>query len=460
MVGSDSVTILILLVFLVIALFFGIYPVFSNVAKNKCIIQQHTLLNGFSKTIELVKERDSPVENKSFMVMSCTDCIWYDSLNSQWKIKYKDESEINKSISYNVVGVAANCVSCNEPENCANMVKDTTYNFEVGEDYVRCTNCPDSPNLCGYSVLFSPRVEVADDLYDPVDEAEPIALVSYRDILYLFYHKEGTDDIYYRTSSDGKSWGPENLLTDGTRTYGFPSAVVFEDELYVGYSGLNGGWEIFVKKFDGTWSDVGVLTSTNVGQDGGSYFAVYDGELYLFYHHEDHHIKYMTCGSNCGAPGSWGAEQEAVPSGTHVYPSAIEYDGKLHLSYSKQIGLCIPDPGIFWNCRWSIYYRNFDGSSWSAEEEIAVNENNNGNPHLIVYDEKLYVFYHGVEGSSLATGTGKVLYKAYDGGWQKECGAAGGKGATFAAIPAPTWHLHKFNLCFTQYDGDWKIMCQ
>jgi len=456
-VGSEEVFIIFLIIILIISVVFGIYPVFSKFARNKCILQQHTLLNTFEKLIELVKERGEPIKDHDFLVMSCTDCIWYDSLNSQWVIKHVNEPRINKSIPYNVIGVAQNCLSCKEPEindvECANMVKDHTYHFEIGENYVKCLDCPDSPNLCDYPILFSSRIQVGDDVYDPSwdsDDSEPIALVSYKNTLYLFYHKELTKHIYYKTSADGISWDTETQLTFGTQDHGFPSATVFNDELYVGYSEKTPGWEVFLKKFDGTtWTDVGILTDGNGDNDGGSYLAVYNGRLYLFFHHHwNHHIKYKSCSSNCGVQISWGVEQEAVSSGTNVYPSAIEHDEKLYLSYSKIVG------------DWEIYYKSFDGSSWSTEERITDTENIDGHSHLIVYDNRLYVFYHETTGSSVNDDSGSIFYKAYDGGWQRECGAAGGKKPNLAVFPAPTINSGKLNLCYIKYDGDWKIFCQ
>ena len=313
-VGVDDIALIILIVLLIISVVFGIYPVITQVARNKCIVQQHTLLNAFDKIIELVKEKGAPIKNHSFLVMGCTDCIWYDSLNSQWVIKHRDEEQINKSISYNVLGVAANCFTCNDPSlmgvKCANMVKDTTYNFEIGEDYVKCTNCPDSPNLCDYQILFDPRVLVVNE---PVEQ-RPIELVSYKNNLYLFYNKKGMNEIYYKTSTDGKNWNPEVILTDSAHIYGFPSAYVFNDDLYVAYSGKIGDFQIFIRKFDGTsWGSAVQLTSSDINYR--PYLAAYMGKLYIFYSHSDSidiNIKYRICDNNCDISGNWGSEKEAM----------------------------------------------------------------------------------------------------------------------------------------------------
>lgn len=451
-VGQEEIFLIFLIVILIISIALTVFPVFSNISRNKCIMKQWALINSLDRIMNLVEKRGTIQRNHSFLVMPCTECMWYDPLNSLWWIQHVDDVPVNKSLSYDVIGVAQNCFKCDEPSvggiKCANLMKGETYNFEIGTNYVKCTNCPDSPNVCGYPILFGSRFEVGDDvdIVDPTN-ADRIALVSYQNTLYLFYHKEGTDDIYYKTSADGINWNPEIILTDGARTYGWPSVGVFNNELYVGYSGLNGGWEIFVKKFDGAWSDVGVLTDTNANQDGGSHFAVYGGNLYLFYHSEGGNIRYKSCGANCGAIANWGGEQVAVSSGDNTYPSAIEYGGNLYLSYSKDEG------------DWEIYYKYFDGSSWSAEDRITDTANLDGGSHLIVYDNRLYVFYHETTGLSLDTGTGIIFYKAYDGGWQRECGVGGGKKPNFLGLPAPTIRLFELNLCYIKYDGDWKIVC-
>lgn len=151
-VGNEEIFIIFLIVILLISAALTVYPVFSNVARNKCIMQQWNLMNSFPKIMNLVKEKGGIKQDYSFLVMGCTECIWYDSVNSQWVIQITNEKETtNKPISYRVLGVADGCLTCDDPKEgdkkCANLVKDHTYNFEVGEDYVKCTDCPDSPNL-------------------------------------------------------------------------------------------------------------------------------------------------------------------------------------------------------------------------------------------------------------------------------------------------------------------------
>jgi len=482
-VGPQEVFFIFLFIILIISVALGVFPVIAGITHNKCIAQQHTLLNSFERKIEYVKQKGVPMTNDPFLVMDCTECIWYDALESQWIIKHTKEEQINKSISYNVLGVAANCINCNnpsmdidgdgEPEKCANMVKGHTYDFEVGEDYVKCTNCPDSPNSCEYQILFGPRVEVVDDPSD----AESIALASYENILYLFYHKEGTNDIYYKTSIDGKNWNDPEKLTDSAHPYGYPSVGVFNNELYVAYSGDLGcfgigcsGWEIFIKKFDGTtWTDVGMLMNDD-NLDKGSFFATYKGRLYIFYYHGKYsilydktlsEIRYRVCESNCGLLSNWGPEMKATDwgsAGEHTYPSALEYDGKLYMSYSANVGVAGDD-------RWEIFYKTCDDangnslcddSEWSSYEPVTDNSAIDEHSHLIFYDNRLYIFYHEKSSDDYS----RVLYKAYDGGWQRECGAAGGQKPNFAGYPAITIHSDKIKLCYIKYDVDWKIVCQ
>jgi len=422
--------------------------------------------------IEHVKEKGTPIMNNSFLVMDCTECIWYDVLNSQWIIKHTKEEQINKSISYNVIGVAWNCENnCNDPsmdingdgtlEKCANMVKGHTYDFEIGEDYVKCTNCPPSPNLCDNQILFGPRVEAIGNVDNPTDY-ETIALASYKNNLYLFYYKEGTKDIYYKTSIDGKNWNSEIRLTDGEHdghNYIAPSAGVFNDELYVGYSGEVSNWQIFIKKFDGTsWSDAVKLTINDF--NGGSYLATYKGKLYVFYNHyvgDTGNIRYRICNSNCDVLTNWVPEQEATDwGGKHLYPSAIENDGKLYLSYSDDLGI---------KFHYEIYYKTCDdtnnnglceGNEWTDKQRVTYSQGNDWSSRLIFYANRLYMFYHNNPYSD----NSKILYKTYDGEWKNECGAAGGEKPNFAAFPAVAIHSGKIILCYIKYDTDWRIVCQ
>jgi hypothetical protein len=409
--------------------------------------------------IEYVKEKGVPIQNESFLVMDCTECIWYDALNSQWIVKHTKEEQINKSISYNVIGVAANCVSCNDPSinnvKCANMVKGHTYDFEIGEDYVKCTNCPFSYNVCNYPVSLSPGVEVVND---PSDE-ESIALISYKNTLYLFYHKEGTGDIYYNTSIDGKNWNPGGIVTDGARPYRNPSLGVFKDDLYVAYSGNAGDWQIFIKKFDGVnWVNAKQLT--NKGFNSNSYLTTYKGKLYLFYQHSDgsdNGIRYRTCDSNCDVLANWGSEQKATDSLWHIWPSSIEYDGKLHLIYSD-IGNVINDV-YYQTCDDTNSNNLCDSNEWVSGGKITDGSAYYGKSHLIVYNNRLYVFYRKATSNAIYEDS-KIVYRAYDGGWQKECGAAGGKIPNYADFSTATIHSGNLKLCYLEYDYDWKIICK
>ena len=459
-VGSEEVFIILLIIILIISVVLGVYPVFSRVAKNKCILQQHTLLNAFDRMIELVKERNAPIENHSFLVMGCTECMWYDALNSQWIIKHEKEEQINKSISYNVIGVAANCFSCNDPEfdvnndnikeKCANMIKDHTYNFEVGSDYVKCTNCPSSPNLCDYPIPFSPRVEAVNNL----KHEEPIALVSYKNNLYLFYNRTG--DIYYKTSTDGKNWDPEIKLTDSARQYMKPSATVFKDDLYVTYLGMVGDWQIFSKKFNPAtgWGDTVQITFSGFHQY--SYLTIYKDKLYFFYKND--RIRYRICDSNCDNLANWGVEQKATDGFWHIYPSAVEYDGKLYLTYSDNVNV-IND---IYNqvCEDTDSNNLCDSGEWKDNSRITDSSVYFGTSQLIVYNNRLYVFYPKAT-SDVIYEDSKIVYRAYDGGWQKECGAAGGKIPNYADFSTATIHSGKVKLCYMTYDAtDWRIVCQ
>jgi hypothetical protein len=409
--------------------------------------------------IEYVKQKGVPIHNQSFLVMDCTDCIWYDALNSQWIIKHTKEEQINKSISYNVMGVAWNCENCNDPTvdnvKCANMMKGHTYDFEIGEDYVKCTNCPPSPKLCDYQILFSPSVEVVNDLKDK----EPIALASYKNSLYLFYNRSG--DIYYKTSVDGKSWNPEIKLTDSAREYLNPSAVVFKDDLYVAYSYIvnSGNWQIFLKKFDENGRvDVGQLTS--IGWNPNSYLTTYKDKLYVFYQHSDggSGIRYRICDDNCDVLANWGGEQTATDSILHWYPSAIEYDGKLHLTYSDNVNVM---NDVYYKTCDDINNNNIcDSNEWTSAVKITDSSVFYGKSQLIVYNNRLYIFYSKAT-SNVFYEDSRIVYRAYDGEWKNECVAAGGKIPYYADFSTATIHSGNLKLCYMTYDYlNLKIICK
>lgn len=461
----NEVFLIFLIVILIISVVLGVYPVITSVTHNKCIAQQHTLLQSFNRMIEYVEQKGVPITNKSFQVMQCTDCIWYDPLDSEWVIKHIREEQINKSISYRVVGVAQNCISCEspsvdvdgdgEPEKCANMVRGKVYDFTIGEDYVECTNCPLSPNLCENQILFGDKTEVGDS-----ETGQLISVVSYNDLFFLFY--KDSEDIYYRTSSDLINWNPAQKLTDKASelpawgTYDDPAATVYNGELYLAYKSH---MDINAKKCNGNacdtptgWTDLGKIAPEDDSWANDPFLTVYDTKLHLVYRWSakfgsGNNIRYTSY------DGVWSPHIDVISKTTQATtnPSVAGYDGRLYVSYTQSAGTSILNIFVK-SCE------TCDGTDWSDEiSTSSVNENDH--TRLIVYDGILYLFYTDAKSIDPPWQFGNIIYRSYDGEWKGICGVVGGKEPNFAAFPSPVVDSDNIYLCYLNYDSGWKIIC-
>jgi len=146
--GGTIFLILLLIIVAIGVLILPTYGIWSDIAKNDCIMEQFAMLRSMEFAVKRAEESGSVNPNYQFKVMYCIDCMWYDTSNSQLMIKISEQGELVPfKIETNFIGIGCDCSNCNEPiididddgedENCANLRKDTTYVFEITGEYAK-----------------------------------------------------------------------------------------------------------------------------------------------------------------------------------------------------------------------------------------------------------------------------------------------------------------------------------
>jgi hypothetical protein len=211
------------------------------------------------------------------------------------------------------------------------------------------------------------------------------ALVVYNDTLYCF-HRGGHNDeaLWFCTFNiQNNTWNPDTRIDikDVNSKCG-PSAVVFNNKLYVFFAANHYGNEIaYVSTGDGhTWSSFATISD---GCDGNKdkhltcdtpAVAVYRDQLYVAHRGNSDEKLYYCIGSSNGSGGvTWTVD---IYLGNHLAeqgPALAVFKDKLvmvHRSSGKD--------GSLWCC----YY---DGSSWSADTKFKNEQQTGDTPALVSY---------------------------------------------------------------------------
>lgn len=131
-------------------------PLWQDIPRNQCIIQQWGYLHDLNDSAEEARLKNAVYPGFKFEVTYCIDCIWYDRNNNQLMIKVsKEKNPVPYKISIPFKGIGCDCSSCDESQvineqtvYCANLRKDRTYTFKISKDAIECLDCPESTNPC------------------------------------------------------------------------------------------------------------------------------------------------------------------------------------------------------------------------------------------------------------------------------------------------------------------------
>jgi hypothetical protein len=245
-------------------------------------------------------------------------------------------------------------------------------------------------------------------------QATPSISVNGTDVHAVWMFEDGVPDfdVYHRLNN-GTSWGSEEeISTDIANNQQFNPSVAAEGGRAhaVWQDTIGGDNDIYYRFYDGTTWQPGMEISSDGGMEIQSFPAVdaEDGNVHVVWQDQgdgDFDIYYRNFDGT-----SWQAEQEiSTDGGTEVqYGVAIAVNGsKVHVVWVDGGG---GDS--------DIYYRLFDGTSWQPEVEISTDTGTEpqNKPSIAAYGNEVCVVWLDVE-----DGDWDVYYRLFDGtSWQAE----------------------------------------
>jgi hypothetical protein len=301
--------------------------------------------------------------------------------------------------------------------SCEFNKKQKIYIWSDGSDQVDNVYCPELVVCSSEPTCISFKSASPKQL---VDDAKYSSLVSFKDKLYLFY--QHSNDIYYKTCGSNcdklPSWSSAKQITDSQNVYTWPSAAVYNDNIYLAYSAGTqpypyepAGFELMLQRFDGsTWRKVSGTGFVRDGQitldkypflttdvDYQPSLVEYRDKLYIFWNHGDSSINYTTFdGMQLVKHKSLERDSSLISHGYDwdlggdcgfvLEPSATVFNNKLYL-----VASCVGS---------GTYMKIFDGTSWSPTPAQQIGEASES-PFVYAYKNKLYMFYSIPQSSSI-----------------------------------------------------------
>lgn len=215
--------------------------------------------------------------------------------------------------------------------------------------------------------------------------ASPCA-VNFSNVVYSFYNQGG--QLWCSANAGGAAiWSPQ-IQVPGVILSGTPSAVVFNDEIYVFYQGASNNGQLNYVTYNsgtGSWAaPVWINSGDGVLMENSPSAVVFNNALYVFY--QGVGVSWCYNVSTNGA--SWGGQIKASIGGGSDSPSAVVYDDLLYLFYQGG-----GNSG-------GLYYNTFNGSNWTSNTQVSPGYMTlSDSPSAVVYNSELYVFAQGSGGS-------------------------------------------------------------
>jgi hypothetical protein len=198
----------------------------------------------------------------------------------------------------------------------------------------------------------------------------PSAVV-FRDKLYVFHRGQFEDVWLYVNVFDGTNWAGDAVVYN-TGMEGGPSAVVFHDKIYVFHQGRQTqtsfapGW-LYVNVFDGTnWSGDAQVPNTGLSQSPSA--VVFNDKLYVFHQGQGQTpaSKWLWWNNAVMVRDVlvWAGDAQVPNTGMFGNPSAVTFDGKLYVFHQGQ-GIAAAGVGDGW-----LWMNVFDGKNWSGDAQV------------------------------------------------------------------------------------------
>jgi hypothetical protein len=202
-------------------------------------------------------------------------------------------------------------------------------------------------------------------------------------------------DLWYSYSPDGQHWGGDtpwgqpNFPVQGLGISGSPSAVVYNDLLYVFHQGANANGQLWYSYYDGTtWSQDKQIQG--VGMSGSPSAVVWRGGISVFHQggqglnfSGDLWYTYSPDGQHWGGDTPWGQQNPPeLGLGITGSPSAVVYNDLLYVFHQGA------------NANGSLWYSQFNGDFWTPDTPIRY-ANMSASPSAVLWEGGISVFFQG-----------------------------------------------------------------
>jgi hypothetical protein len=177
--------------------------------------------------------------------------------------------------------------------------------------------------------------------------------------------------------------------------------VVFNGQLYVFHQGQDASAGLPVDTFRG-WLYVNVSSDgsiwagdaqvPNTGLHNRPSAVVYDGKLHVFHRGQSLRDRWLWVNVFDGA--AWAGDAQVLPkSGIAFGPSAVEFKGQLYVFHQGSRQTEPPPPPIFPDGDDCLWVNVFDGATWAGDAQVPGTTMRHG-PSAVVYHGQLYVFHN------------------------------------------------------------------
>lgn len=211
-----------------------------------------------------------------------------------------------------------------------------------------------------------------------------LGAVTYKGSPYAFYqgtninlHNSGM--MFVANLPTGSVW---DVRSGEVIMSNIPSAVEFNDEVYVFYQGPGNDEQLYFTHASsigsGNWVQSTPVANTQIASSGSPGVVLFNGLAYVFYPSPNDAICYRTLSTS----GDWGAQGSVPAAQMTGKPSPMAYNGILYVFYEGSGG------GTMW------YVSSSDAVDWSVPVQVAMT-GISASPSLVVYDSKLCCFMQG-----------------------------------------------------------------
>jgi hypothetical protein len=268
----------------------------------------------------------------------------------------------------------------------------------------------------------------------------------YQKKLYAAFIGKSTNTIYVCSSPDGISWSNHTTIFNHQSACP-PSLAVFNNKLYLAWTGTTGG-PVLIVYYDGTdWHNG---TSTDQTSAQGPALAVFNNKLYLAFIANDGSNKLMICSSSDGS--HWSPAAPIPGQSSQSNPSLATCGGRLWLAYMGNSNHQLHT--------WST--TDPDNAKWTP---TAFNNTSCAAPSLAVFNENLWIAFAGDT-------TKDLFYCSYDAKSDKWSGLSSVTGQKSQVGPAliqcpitnnlfsgtPSFTAVELDVVFVSMDGSDTLM--